>query len=186
MIFLLRHGQIKDSKKKRYIGRTDIPLDDTGILQAEYWQKIFSIIKINRILSSSLSRCFNTAKTIAGKQEIMITPELNEIDMGAWDGLSFEQIKNNHPKEFEKRGKNLDSFIPPRGESFYDLSCRTIPLFNQINNNLQGNALIITHAGVIRTILCHIQNIKLKNLFQIKIAYGELFVLGSASNKKKI
>ncbi|MCK5098036.1 MAG: histidine phosphatase family protein, partial [Desulfobacteraceae bacterium] len=62
MIFLLRHGQIQDSERKRYIGTTDVCLDNTGVLQAHYWKTVFSSINIDTIYSSSLKRCNHTAQ----------------------------------------------------------------------------------------------------------------------------
>jgi broad specificity phosphatase PhoE len=40
-----------------------------------------------------------------------------------------------------------------------------------------GTPLFVTHAGVIRVILCHISGLALKNLFQFNVSYGQLFVI---------
>lgn len=102
---------------------------------------------------------------------------LNEINMGEWDGKRFDQIKKQSPKEFEKRGKNIDTYKVPGGESFHDVSCRAVPYFEHCMNTSKKNILIVTHAGVIRVILCHLLKMKLADLFQIKITYGQLFVV---------
>ena len=185
LIFLLRHGQIKGCEEKRYIGKTDVDLDSTGFLQAEYWENQFSLLKIDAIYSSTLVRCINTAKVISQNNEIITESTLNEINMGTWDGKTFAQIKTEYPKEFEKRGEKIDTFRPPRGESFYDLSCRALPFFKNLNNKLEENILVVTHAGVIRTILSNIMEIELKNLFQIKVSYGELFVISHNDHSDK-
>ena len=121
---------------------------------------------------------------IANGIKVINNSALNEINMGAWDGKTFDQIKTDHPMEFKKRGNCIDTFRAPGGESFYDLSCRVIPFFNQRITNVAEKILIVTHAGVIRVILCHILNLKLADLFQIKVFYGQLFVLTRKGQKK--
>lgn len=100
--------------------------------------------------------------------------------MGSWDGQTFDRIKKDQPEEFKKRGQYIDTFKAPGGESFYDVSRRVIPFFNSCANHMKKDmgrkTLIVTHAGVIRVILCHILNLKLKELFQIKLSFGQLFV----------
>jgi len=177
LIFLLRHGQICGAEEKRFIGTTDVPLDDTGLLQARYWQAAFSEFPLDAVYSSSLQRCDHTARQIAGKRPIINADALNEIHMGKWDGKTFEEIKTRYPEEFKKRGESLSFYRPPGGESFQDLSDRVLAFFNETLAKKKEKTLIVTHAGVIRVIFCHVLNLPLQDLFQIKLAYGELFIL---------
>ncbi|OGR27853.1 MAG: hypothetical protein A2277_18400 [Desulfobacterales bacterium RIFOXYA12_FULL_46_15] len=160
------------------MGATDAPLDNTGLLQARYWQTVFSDFPLDIVCSSCLQRCDQTARQITGNKPVVNADALNEIHMGEWDGRSFKEIKTHYPEEFIKRGKNLSTYRPPGAESFLDLSNRVLPFFNQFLTGKKEKTLIVTHAGVIRVILCHILNLPLKDLFQIKPAYGELFILG--------
>jgi probable phosphoglycerate mutase len=177
LIFLLRHGQIQGHGEKRFIGATDVPLDDTGLSQTGYWQKAFSAFPLDTVYSSCLQRCDKMARRIAGNTPVVNVPALNEIHMGEWDGKTFEEIKACRPEEFMKRGQDPCSYRPLSGESFQDLSDRVLPFFNPLARKKE-KILMVTHAGVIRVILCHVLNLPLKDLFQIKPAYGELFILG--------
>ena len=177
LIFLLRHGQIQGSEKKRFIGRTDVHLDQTGIQQALYWKKAFSSVTVKTIYSSSLERCTITAGVIANGKPIATVPALNEINMGEWDGKSFDDIKQSLPREFEKRGQMIDQFRPPRGESFQDLQERVWPFFENLREKQTGPILVVTHAGVIRVMMCGIMGLNLKEMFKIKLVYGQLFIL---------
>ncbi|MCP4673063.1 MAG: alpha-ribazole phosphatase [Desulfobacula sp.] len=183
LIFLLRHGQIQDHETKRFIGQTDIPLDSTGIKQAMSWQKSFASIKFNTVYSSTLKRCSKTAQIVSPQNYINIDSRLNEIDLGEWDGKTFDEIKKNHSEEFKKRGRQIYHFQPARGESFKDLSKRILPFFNKLNTkplefNIRGNkTLVVTHAGVIRMLVCHILGINPQDMFKTKLDYGQLFVL---------
>ena len=187
-VFLLRHGQTCGSETKRFIGITDVDLDPTGILQASYWKQAFGPINLDAVYSSLLNRCDDTAQLIANGKKVIKTSALNEINMGSWDGQTFDRIKKDQPEEFKKRGRYIDTFKAPGGESFYDVSLRAIPFFNLctkdmgkgmgmgLEKDMGKKILIVTHAGVIRVILCHILKLKLKELFQIKLSFGQLFV----------
>ncbi len=177
LIFLLRHGQTRGSVEKRYIGKTDVRLDQTGLEQAGYWRQAFASIDLTAVYVSSLSRCRKTAEIIADGRPITIDAALDEIDLGTWDGKTFDHIRENMPDQYERRGCAMDTFRPEGGESFHDLSCRTLPFFQRLSASTSGNILAVTHAGVIRTVLCHIKKMALKDLFNIKVSYGDLFVI---------
>ncbi len=180
----MRHGQILGYETKRFIGLTDVSLSEQGKNQAMLtWHKAFSSIKFNTVYSSSLKRCLNTARLVCPKQEIITDHRLNEINMGDWDGKTFTEIKKTKFEEFEKRGKQMYQFRPAKGESFKDVSDRVLPFFNDLEtqqnklNNNDNKVLVVTHAGVIRVLICNILKMNPDNLFTIKLDYGHLFVL---------
>ncbi len=183
LIFLLRHGQIQGHGTKRFIGRTDVPLDNRGLEQAVLWQNSFASIELNNVYSSALKRCKKTAQIVSPQGHINIDARLNEINLGEWDGKTFAEIKKNHSDEFKKRGENIYQFQPVRGESFQDVSNRVMPFFNELKTELlesdiRGNKiLVVTHAGVIRILICHILGKNPQDLFKIKLDYGHIFVL---------
>lgn len=133
-------------------------------------------MNIETIYTSGLTRCRHTATIISEDRTVITHPALNEIHLGQWDGRTFEEIKQQDPDGFKQRGEHLDTFRPPDGESFLDLQKRVLPFFHQCLPE-PGTPLFVTHAGVIRVILCHVTGLQLKHLFQIRMAYGQLFVL---------
>lgn len=173
-IYLIRHGKIDVGNEKCYIGITDMPLDIEGVLQAKKLKEFFSSIYIEKAYLSPLKRCVQTAKIILENRNVekFLVKELMEINMGDWEGKTFKYIKSILPEQFEKRGENIDSFIPKGGESFDHLKERVNPVFQSIIKNTNGNILIIAHAGVNRVILSSILSIPLKNIFKIKQPYG--------------
>jgi len=189
LVYLLRHGRIEGYGTKRFIGQTDVLLDDLGKSQAKTWHKALNSVHFNAVYSSSLKRCCQTVQLVCPKQNINIDNRLNEIDMGSWDGKTFDEIKKNNLEAFKKRGREIYQFRPANGESFKDLSARIFPFFNSLetaglNNEIThgqekpcSNILVITHAGVIRTLICHILEMNPEDLFKIKLVYGKLFVL---------
>jgi probable phosphoglycerate mutase len=180
MIYLLRHGTIEGHEEKRFIGQIDLPLDENGLRQARWWQKALVDIAFERVCCSDLIRSRETARIIAGDRgmHIDIIPQLREINLGDWDGLSVAEVRQLFPREYERMGKSLSSYRPGGGESFTDLQRRVVPAFERIVGESEGPILIAAHAGVNRVILCHVLEMPLANLFRLDQDYGSLNVIG--------
>ncbi len=178
-IYLMRHGDSRQDDIKRYIGQADLPLNETGLAQAARWQRALADITLERIYCSDLSRSLETARIIAkGREEtVLALRKLREINMGAWDGLSFADVRRLYPDEYERRGAGMITYRTPGGECFADLAARVIPLFVEILRCSIGNILIVGHAGVNMVIICHILGMPLENLFRLRQDYGCMNVI---------
>lgn len=178
-LFLVRHGHAGVAGPKRYIGQSDLPLSDTGILQAQSLRCWFASIPLARIIASDLKRAVGTARIIAESHHIEIEclPEFREIHLGEWDGRTFDEIKNNHPDAFQARGQDLAGFRPSGGESFSDLQRRVIPALERCLRKSPGDLLLVAHAGVNRVVLCHFLEIPLTHLFRIGQDCGAVTVI---------
>jgi probable phosphoglycerate mutase len=187
-LYLMRHGDSRQDAVKRYIGQTDLPLNEKGIEQARYWQQKLSSISLCRIYCSDLIRSLETARIIAQDREISLSvlPELREIHLGTWDGVSVMEVRQRFPEEYERRGENLSGYRPPTGESFSDLRRRILPVFERIAGGMKGNILIVGHAGVNRTILCHVLGMPLANLFRIEQPYGSMSIIACKGNSFRL
>jgi broad specificity phosphatase PhoE len=75
-IYLVRHGQTAWNKEEIFRGRTDVPLDETGLKQAELAGQYFKSMEIHAIYSSPLSRAWQTAQKIAQIQ-MKVEPRRN-------------------------------------------------------------------------------------------------------------
>ncbi len=86
-IYLVRHGETEFKYKKAFcLGRIDLHLNTEGVKQAEMLHKYFSDKNIEKVFSSSLIRCVETAEIICDKN-IIIEPAFQEINVGEWDEL---------------------------------------------------------------------------------------------------
>ena len=175
-IYLLRHGEIVGSEKKRYIGQTDVLLSPKGRRQAAWWQEALRPVEFEKVYSSDLMRALDTARVVSGipEADIEVMSQLREIDLGDWDGERMENIKTRFPDAWEERGRHIESFRIPNGESFQDLHDRVIPVFQKIMAEAHGNVLVVAHAGVNRIILCHVLNRPVQELFSIPQDYAAL------------
>ena len=173
-IYLLRHGETEYGKEKRYLGHTDCKLSKQGKEQSKYLGSIFANDKIiiDNIFSSDLIRCKDTIKIVFPNMKVTFLEQLREINMGDWDGLTFDEVKNKYAEDYKKRGENIAGFIPRNGESFNQCQSRAVDVFRNIINSTRGNIVICSHSGFIRTLLCHLLNKDLTDMFNIKQNYG--------------
>ena len=179
-IYLLRHGAIQSpGEGKRYIGWQDDALSDAGQRQAYAWAEYFNSMALEEIYCSDLIRCLDTARIIAARcaLEPQTMAELREIHLGSWEGLRFDTVRASFPQEYQQRGDNIADHSPPDGESFADLRRRVWPVFTKLVSGPHQTILMVTHAGVIRVLLCCLLGMPLKNLFRIGLTYGGLSII---------
>jgi probable phosphoglycerate mutase len=162
-----------------------------GRAQARFLQLQLQSMDFRRVYCSDLRRCRETARIISSRHGLRIRPvrELREIALGDWDGLPVSEVKRRFPGEYERRGRDILDYRPSGGESFLDLQDRVVPAFLDILGRETGNILMIGHAGVNRTILCHLQQQPLEDLFQIPQTYAGVNIIerhGSRSNVRTV
>lgn len=180
MLYLVRHGEA-DTPPKVCIGQTDIPLTEKGVQQIihDTLPTLRKLELVNpRLLSSPLLRTMQTATIISAALRIPIEKHaaLQEIDMGTWDGLAFTEIQQRWPDQYLARGENFSTFRPPQGESFSDLQQRVVTALHPICDTARPT-IIVTHAGVIRTLLCTIHKTSLQKLFNYSPKNGSVTII---------
>lgn len=169
-VYLMRHGHVANGNEKRYLGRTDVPLDAAGIAQAKVLHEYFKTIPIDAVFTSPLKRCVQTTDIVCkGKcLHYEMVEAFMEIDMGDWENVPMAQIKSAYPELYAQRGNNLEYFTPPHGESFHDVAGRAKYAFDAITHHTTGTILIVAHAGVNRTILANILGISINDMLCIE------------------
>jgi alpha-ribazole phosphatase len=178
-IYLLRHGHVDTGARRRYIGRTDLPLSPRGQAQARRLALDLAARGIHRIHASDLRRALDTARIIAAGIGLEVIPEpaLREIDLGDWEGRAMAAVQREDPDGYHRRGQDLAGFRPPGGESFDDLARRVVPVFESIAAFGQGDAAIVAHAGVNRVILADLLGMPRANVLRLGQDYGAVNVI---------
>lgn len=156
-LILARHGQTEWNSLFRYQGRTDVPLDLTGMGQARRLALRMAGNSPQAIYTSPLKRACDTALEVARRSEVSLEPRilegLVEIDFGAWEGLAVSEVEARYGDDY--RGWKADpySFTPPGGEAFQDVVKRVASAFREILSSEEETALVVSHGGTIRAAL---------------------------------
>lgn len=180
-IFLVRHAKPELPHDGRlYYGFTDYPLCADGIARAEQLRRDIEGIRFDGIFSSDLLRARRTAEIIAPERaaDIKYVRELREVNLGDWEGKSYDEVRGEWNEIFEKRGAAFAETAPPNGESFKALQRRTVPAFEKILAEApDGNILVVSHGGVMWTLMCHYFHFDLNDMFLYPTEYCSLHML---------
>jgi probable phosphoglycerate mutase len=152
---LLRHGQTPMSVEKRYAGRTDVPLTETGLTQAAAAAKRLASAAIDAIVASPLQRTVQTAEAVAAVTGVPVTADegFRETDFGDWDGLTFAEVRERWPSEMTAWLAD-PQIAPPGGESFAEVSERvTAALARVLADRAGQRVLIVSHVTPIKTLV---------------------------------
>ncbi len=154
-IHFIRHGAVEDTLKGKYIGSTDVHLSEKGKKSLCEIRDSFGYPYTEKIYTSPLSRCIETCSIIYPKRDIKVSGALSECNFGDWEGMSASELSGN--QKFAEWLQNSDKNPPPNGESGAEFTKRICIGFEKIVNELMTNgitnAAIITHGGVIMTLL---------------------------------
>src|SRR5436305_7547651 len=106
-LILVRHGETVGNSSIRYYGRTDVALSDLGRAQmraaARWLRTTLANFNLAPVFTSPLQRALESARLIAGPDTIPIEiAEFAEVDFGLFEGLTAEEIAQQHPDEFRR------------------------------------------------------------------------------------
>jgi len=152
---LLRHGQTPMSVQKRYAGRTDVPLTDAGLAQAAAAAKRLASAGIDAIVASPLQRTVQTAEQVAAVTGLPVVTEdgFRETDFGAWEGLTFAEVRERWPSEMTAWLSD-PQVAPPGGESFAAVSERVTAALHRVLAGRTGQRiLVVSHVTPIKTLV---------------------------------
>lgn len=181
-LLLVRHGNTKGNSAERFWGNTDVELSTAGIRQAEQLRDRLATEKIDAIYASDLRRASATAEIIASQHhlEVIICPELHEINFGKVEGLTFKEISQLYP-ELVKAWPTRDlTFKYPDGESVGDLNNRVIKFLDRLEKHTpEETILIVAHSGVLRLLICHLLRMELWRWRQLRTDLASLSIVAT-------
>ena len=152
---LLRHGQTPMSVQKRYAGRTDAPLTEVGVQQAAAAAKRLASAGLGVIVASPLLRTVQTAQAVAAVTGAAVVTDdgFRETDFGAWEGLTFAEVRERWPAEISAWLADPE-VAPPGGESFTDVSARVTAALGHVLAARAGQTvLIVSHVTPIKMLV---------------------------------
>jgi alpha-ribazole phosphatase/probable phosphoglycerate mutase len=180
-IFLIRHGETAwNADNNRYCGRTDLPLTEKGLKQAEAVREQLKGFTWDGVFSSPLQRAFTTAQ-IASGATVVKDDRLIEADFGLWEG----KTKAAFMAENAQRWKNwmndpAGNRAGGTGETGAEIVQRVDEFFQSLQRQYQsGNFLVAAHNGVNRLFLAYKLGMPLRNyrMFFMENATPSMFTL---------
>ena len=184
-MWLVRHGSLPPNPERRMVGARDIPLSDAGRDQIRAMARQFmpELVKgLGAVICSDLDRCRETAALLlesmdeAGAQgcpPLHVEPGLREICLGLWQGMTKAEIERTWPGAYAARGQDMAHFCPPQGESFMQAQRRALAALGRWRRAYPcATLLVVSHAGIIGTLLAHYMALPLRHVLQIPQYYG--------------
>lgn len=169
-IYLVRHGQTAWNKEEIFRGRTDVPLDETGLRQAELAGEYFKGMEIHGIYASPLARAWETAQKIAGFHNLKVQALDGIIDMsfGRWEGHPHQEIQKTDGEIYRQWRDEPHKVRLPGGESLEDVRVRGMAALEKVIQSYPGKTLIlVSHRVVNKVLICGILGIDNSHFWQI-------------------
>lgn len=166
-LYLLRHGETSFNAENRFQGHLDIPLNETGLTQAQLLGEALADINFSAIYTSDLSRALQTAQQVAAHQQtaIFAVRRLREAALGDWEGYSGEEVAEKWPQELAAWRKDSLHNRPPGGETLQQVQARAIDLTNElVAKHPKERIALVGHGGSIRAIIAFVLQAEL-NIF---------------------
>lgn len=184
---LIRHGKTQSNLEKRYIGKIDEDLSEVGIqeIKKNLEEKKYPLADF--VFSSPLKRCFQTAKLIYPKSQIIRVKNFREINFGDFEGKNFTELKND--KKYIRWISSNGKLKFPNGESRKKFIKRNISAFKKIVVKIKKTKLqnlkvsLVVHGGTIMALLSFLAK---KDYFNFQVENGSGFSFTLICEKSKL
>jgi alpha-ribazole phosphatase len=179
-LLLVRHGETEMNSSQRYWGKTDVNLGQVGLRQAERLRDRLAADRIDCVYSSQMKRALLTARTIASPHRIEVTgcPELREIDFGKIEGLNFAEVDAQFPEIAQLWTQRSPQLTYPDGESLIELDARISQFRTRLVKHTEHDVvMIVAHSGVLRTLICQILDLEMRNRWNISLDLASLSII---------
>jgi broad specificity phosphatase PhoE len=156
-ILLARHGETEWNRERRWQGLNDLSLNERGREQARALADKLEAVPLSAVYASDLRRAYETALAVAEPKGLAVTPipELREVDVGSWTGLSYDEVKERFRDAYTsmrtRTGRGWEG-----GETYAEMGRRVLEAVRRIARRHAGDVvLVVTHSGPIRTVRAH-------------------------------
>ncbi|MCZ4516451.1 bifunctional RNase H/acid phosphatase [Streptomyces sp. ActVer] len=180
---LLRHGETPLTPQKRFSGSggSDPALSDTGRHQAERVATALAARgTVQDVISSPLTRCRETAEIVAARLglDVRIEDGLRETDFGAWEGLTFAEVRERYPDDMSAWLSSPDAEPTGGGESFEAVAHRVAAARDELLAAHAGRTvLLVSHVTPIKTLVRLALGAPPEALFRMELSAASLSVV---------
>ncbi|MCW3805407.1 alpha-ribazole phosphatase [Plebeiibacterium marinum] len=169
-LYIIRHTT-PDVTPGICYGISDLDVNGSFDEEAAVINKLLKEVNPSSIYSSPLIRCDKLAQKLFPDSVINYDVRLKELDFGDWEMQPWASIDKN---TMDKWANNFMNQSPPNGETFHQLYNRCLQSFNDIEKQTtKGETVaIVSHSGVIRSLLMRYLEIPADKIFSLQLNYG--------------
>lgn len=190
LIFFVRHGLTDWNVLRRFQGTCDIPLNDTGLRQAQLAAARCADLHIERVYHSTLIRAADTAKAVADACRVPLIPcsGFNEVCMGRFQGLTLAQAKEAFPEESAAYFADQAHVAPPEGESMLALQNRALAALDRVERNAQGckRIAVVSHGALLKILFCGLLGMPVECFGRFDVSNGSISVVESSAGARRL
>ena len=176
-LYLVRHGTTTMNVENRYRGRCDVPLDAQGYQDAVDAARQLSDVGLAAVYTGPLRRTIATAQIIADEArvpDLRILHGLNNVDYGAWQGMTAAEAAIYAPDAFELYRTSPSRAACPLGERLSDAQERMIEAIQLIGRRHPGEVVAaVSHAVMIRLAVAKLNGVEDES-WRIPVGRGSL------------
>jgi phosphoserine phosphatase len=170
---LIRHGESMWNGARRIQGNQDPPLSPRGRRQAELLSRRLGVHlpRAAAVYASPLRRAAETAEAVRAATGLPVfpDPDLREMCLGSWEGMTVPEIQAAFPGTYEGWLADPLAHPAPGGEHLKAFARRVMEAFERMRGAHPGRDLIlVSHGGPIKALLCHVLGLEIQSLFRIK------------------
>jgi broad specificity phosphatase PhoE len=177
-LIFVRHGETPWNVTLQYQGQANVPLNERGREQARRAAERLRRLEVGAIYSSDVARAWETAEIIGAAlgRTPRPMPEIREIDVGQWEGLTPEELYRRFPDHMAEFKRDPARTVRLGGESYAQLQARALLALQQIQEgHRQGETVVaVSHGGTIRALLCHVIGLDLAQFGRMWLDNGSL------------
>jgi len=176
-LILIRHGKTEANEKHLYCGSTDLALSERGIAELREHRSMakYPYLEGFRILTSGMRRCEETLTILFGDIPHDTDTAFREMDFGAFEMRSYEEMKNDPDYIAWITGDN-EAHVTPGGESGNLMTERVLEGLKRLIADGR-DTLIVTHGGVIAAVMAYLFAAEGKNRYEWQPKPGGGYVI---------
>ena len=191
-LYLVRHGATDANLQRPYVLQghgIDLPLNPIGQRQAERVAGLLAHKSISAVYASPMRRALETARAIAARcsADVVVRDELIECNVGRWEGLSWDGIREQFPHDYENFQRDPSQFPYLGGETYGDVARRAVPVLEQLlERHANERFVVVAHNIVNRVAVATFLGLALARAKEIHQANGGVNVIRRENGRTQL
>lgn len=184
-LVLVRHGVTAHTTEKRFSGglaSANPGLSEEGRAQIQAVADWLAPVaeRIDAVVASPVRRTRESAELLAAAlgQSVVEEPGFAEMEFGAWDGLTFGEVAEQHADDLESWLGSVDAVPGGHGESFRHVEERVLAALGRVLETHAGRTVVVvSHVTPIKTLVAHTLDAPLLSVFRMELTPASVTVL---------